>query len=1179
MNISELKTTKNVSRIISHKHNHSESLKNILDEQVLNSNDTSPIKPLRSQKSFRSYSTQNSAMKSRRGSKSKFDKLASIYIDKENENDHSVSRVVQFAYDIQMEKEKEIQKKKENVEKEIISLRNHISNLAAQIKLQRECLNSKQLNLLSLMKEAEKIVNSDGHSTDRDKTFRNMDLINNSDSSDKDVEKKELLRALLKVNKNLGMDLKMLSDYLNKETESLSNFDLGGFRSLVNNAEQNLQSLLDEKNLLVHKIYEAEDKINQAREMKNMIAEDFASHVVAMTECVVLQEETEGMLESIKTRNPECFHLIMKDAQINDTMVELGIEIKRKEEIALKLSKEVQEDEAKYNSINEEVEELSRAVEALKETSLVLRNEILTPKLSIYDKLKEAIKLLPKATDNFSKLLSFFKIFDTKGLKLVIQNLSEKHEDILVNFHSLVLDEIIFIFQNKQDIENLEATLLKLHTKSLEANESKYDASIVMKSLQDEVIHKKLLLTEKAVQFELQKKNLIINLKTCTELDEVFKAHISQSLYEIIKKICPTSDPSTIKKLDQIILILANSAKDNYGSYLEIKDALKKKNEEIVLLREALKPIEERYQANKVEFEKVKVELMEKKMEEEKLTQSHLELQDRFQETILKETEKAYQHYIAEQDKKLKKLKFQYGKNYLDKLSSTMLNEYFLNQSSSLNKLRNEIQEAHLIIRRMEEYRANTSQKIEHELKKAFEKAKKQLVCYQSKLEVLNRELVELLEKEQEYTKNIDKDFMHAEMVISQDSLETGLPALGHIYTNLQLYKKGISDLLCKIIEGLVRSKSDGGCLLTVRKSQLQQTIKQIQEELTQICESEMKSLEEYEREIKAKQDTLQEKESYLALLKVQMEKYQNFCEISTQLFKSHFEKENLLNTSNLNSAKNSEKKKLAPSKSTSRLYGPKENVKVSKLMLDTSKAFPFTSEIMTPKVLSEVQGNILSGIESSSSCRSLAKNHSSVNFSLPSYYSGFKPSNSERSALSSNEPGPSKFKQEKIPKYLFISNKRFADLKKEFEFGLPVLKKFLNNNSLIGPGTLNSKGTDENQKELKKYGKRSLRLNTIMKTLEIVKLTNSGFRPIVEYSYEWKAVKNLVLPNKTVEYLKSQNHEKSKESPENLPFSIDIHNNGRLDFLTHNGSHIVLLWNLIYNTQPNSFNLIQRDN
>ena len=97
----------------------------------------------------------------------------------------------------------------------------------------------------------------------------------------------------------------------------------------------------------MHKIYDAEEKLIQSRENKNMIAEDFASQVVAMTECVVRQEETEGLLEELRAKHPASYQLVLEEVRINDRLIDIGMEIKRKDEIAKGLALELSEEQRK----------------------------------------------------------------------------------------------------------------------------------------------------------------------------------------------------------------------------------------------------------------------------------------------------------------------------------------------------------------------------------------------------------------------------------------------------------------------------------------------------------------------------------------------------------------------------------------------------------------------------------------------------------------------------------------------------------------------------------------------------------------------------------------------------------------------------------------------------------------
>ncbi len=162
-NISTLKPSHS-KKLISHKHTHSHVLipPNILDDNLLNSNTNSPTRPSKLNKSARPISQSNSAMNSRRESRlNKYDKLASICMDTESEVDKSLSRAIQITYDKQLEREKDLGGKKENLEKEIAQLKKGVHDLTNKMKMQRDSMNSRQANVSTLLKDVERILNTE----------------------------------------------------------------------------------------------------------------------------------------------------------------------------------------------------------------------------------------------------------------------------------------------------------------------------------------------------------------------------------------------------------------------------------------------------------------------------------------------------------------------------------------------------------------------------------------------------------------------------------------------------------------------------------------------------------------------------------------------------------------------------------------------------------------------------------------------------------------------------------------------------------------------------------------------------------------------------------------------------------------------------------------------------------
>ena len=58
--------------------------------------------------------------------------------------------------------------------------------------------------------------------------------------------------------------------------------------------------------------------------------------------------------------------------------------------------------------------------------------------------------------------------------------------------------------------------------------------------------------------------------------------------------------------------------------------------------------------------------------------------------------------------------------------------------------------------------------------------------------------------------------------------------------------------------------------------------------------------------------------------------------------------------------------------------------------------------------------------------------------------------------------------------------------------------------------------------------------------------------------------MKNFVFENKTKDILKTLENGHPEETSNHLAFSLDVIDNGRIDFLINNYSHLVFIWNLV---------------
>ena len=266
-----------------------------------------------------------------------------------------------------------------------------------------------------------------------------------------------------------------------------------------------------------------------------------------------------------------------------------------------------------------------------------------------------------------------------------MNRLNQKSEEFLVTFQAIVVDEVLYMIQTKNEIEKMESSLIKLQAKQLQqkgnstpnsnknavinlSNDSTScftdylsmnpDNSIVLKSLSEDLINKKMAMTDQMNKFESQKRDTANMIKGEDLVEKFLSRHLNFSLYEIQKKLINLEDYQILKKLDQIIVILANSARDQYSSYFSIKEKLKAKRDELSELTSYVKELKGEIDTKKEEAQKLLNELNGRKTEEAQLKEDQRKLQEELETKLLGETEKTYQSYCFEQDKKLKKLKF-----------------------------------------------------------------------------------------------------------------------------------------------------------------------------------------------------------------------------------------------------------------------------------------------------------------------------------------------------------------------------------------------------------------------------------------------------------------------------------------------------------------------------------------
>jgi len=1142
-NFSEIKNP-NLSRMTPQHHGVHHDSRYIFEEHILNSNDNSPLKPVKSLKLLTCFSQPNSAMKTKTDSKpKKLEKTPSVvYFNPMSDVEQPVSRAIQIAYDLQMEREKELQLAKVQLEKEVKWLKLLSEMMEKRISVHQQGLESKQknINFLNILTENGPI--------DPDDCF----YVENN-------KRKELINTLTRLNRALIYDYKTYQSLGDKRYDSNeSNVETNISSISAQSSSDNLQMFLDEKNLMIHKMETAEEKLNQARETQHMIEEDFNSRVVSTTECIFLQEETENIIEGLKMKYHQWFDAVQQEIEICEQLEKIEKDIESKENNLAKAFKEYNENQMKFDIVQDQYREMNRILENIDETCKSLLQEICKPEMSMAEKLRDAFRRIPITNEEvFSRLESFFSVFDLNTGTDYVNN--PELCSLVINYQIDVLDEALFILKAKKDISNLESTLLKLHSKSPDSDQ-RTESPIVIKSLQGELVNKKLALTQRAAHFDTKKKKSLKQLSDHEEIYNILSPHSEQSFFEVNKRITAILDPSSNQKVEQILLILLNSAKDTYNSYYGFKDSRSKVLEKVNQLNDDLTTQNEKLETAKAQLEAAQQELEILKKDEEALKKKQAEIKENFESNYVKTPSKTPRKGDGEQE--APKLHSRAPSTAsLQSLTPRKEGKQF----NAFNKLKREIMNAFDTIKRAEATRALNTQTMEEDLKPNFEKARHQVAEYNSKLAFLNKEMINLIEKELEYFKNFDKQIYE---LLQNSSSEEELSILNKVYVQIQEYLRHLSDLMCTIIEkSVLEDKPEK--TFSIQRSEVYQLIHNHLDRLHILCEVDGRRLNEFELELSSKKD-LKEKEQKLAYIQDQIQKSKHFYEVTDQLLKSQVDKENCSFTSNYMSnnsfhIQSSGKKKLLTSKSSSRLQPVKENYQSNMLLPSLKLNF----EIQTPKPLSDSRTNI-SGLEASSTRRSLLKTHSTATLSTPHNTSIIKTTVTDRScliqnteSLASQNSHPNK---ERIPKYLSIETSVYRQAIKELESGIFVLKKFATGSAFYGPKASERNQKNSSSQDLKGFGKRNIRLNIQGKCLEIIKPNNNpNIRIIPEYTYEWKNIKKVFIPAKTLDYIKKY-PQNDKDGKEFLAFSIDVQDKGRIDFLVLNSFHIVLLWNVVNN-------------
>ena len=1094
------------------------------------------------------------------------------------------------------------------------------------------------------------------------------------DNYNLEAERKELMKNLHKVNHNLSHDLKLLETLMLRDPQHTT-INLNDFKSIVRTSEESLHTLGNEKNLLLHKIYELEDKFNQYREIKNMIREDYYSHVELITECVVIHEELENHIEFMKLKYSDCYDDIMKDIEITEGLAKLDVEIRTEEGTHNQLSIQMNELSKELNILEEKFVNDSRELENLKEMENIIRQEILSPEKSIYFKIKEnsivVQQLLINPNQPLNNLFTFLKVFAISNeINSVELN---KNINQIIEFQSKLVKDIIEIIQLRHDYDNIEKTFMQLQSKlsistlqidlenTIASNNSSNNNSLIqgisttksnesfisnmssitlptsrdnkkfLNTLQKEMINKKLQLVELSKKQETTTKNFF---------NSIDRSSSNQVFYQIIKENTQLNLLDILKtlqnfKIENMLLSLLNARRELYDSSLNITTELAQKCEDFQFINKQFTSLQSQYNEKSQEITVIVQSLDFKTQRTIELRSIQEEIQKNYKSALVKESEKIYQNYLQDHNKYLRKIKFQFGKTYITKLQKNILSDLDDANSTTIVKRKTEIYEIKRIISKMESIRASKTHKIENELKKNFHNTDQCLKESEAKLEFLNKDLLEVLEKGRKFNEELEKNlsthkFNFGESKTINDSSRLLTPIassassintqnggnryenlLSNIFATIQLYKTTISQSLCNIIDRVLvlklKNSSSAEKLTVSQQVELQETIKKLQSELTNLNDIDYQSLDQYERDLKLCEETLKDKQIKLTTLRDDITNNKKISEAQDNALKDrttilneiqshHSEVSTTLNSPAYDPHKFNIKS-LSSSKSSAKLF--KETPKYGTVTLDIkdNRSFHLNIDHITNKNAQDISHNLQLN-DPSSTARSMLRTQSTANFtsstsSVSQVILSAKSAGqniSDRSSIisgnisennrgiTSKTPSRGSFitNENKPPtanRFLILTDKiKLDDLSKEFEVGIPIYKKF-SSSAAFGIKTDSIKTIEQ---VIKSYGKRIIKLNKSLKTIDIMKISLPLSRYSAEYSYEWRSIKKVFVPPKTMEIIKSyfssinsNNIDKmalkdfKTDEQVILSFALDILNKGRIELISVNLKALLILYNV----------------
>ena len=1144
------------------------SLRQILSPQTSSMSSTSQFQTRSSASKLCS-----SANLTARSSKNSHERTKSAIVDKENEYENTLTFAVQAAYDMQKEKEKEFAYSKVSIEQDISEQESLIEETTSRLNSQKEITGRCHRNLEVTLTHLEEVLRNSRRSR-----LVQGEIVSWLETSD------ELLKEFFKIDRSLRGDLTKISDADKKETSLVS----------LRRDKEELEKSTEQMSTLVYKLTDAEDRLRQVVECRYMAEEDIDSHVVMATESIFMQEDVSDIMDDLERRNPTEFGHAKREIWLAGKLEE-GIAAIEEESIIIENLAVVNENAYRECLALEERDKgISKEIEALRSRLTASESQILESSSNLVAKVSAGLRQLRISEGQIQKVVEYIFVFGTQE---VMEGMDKV---MLIEFQDKILEEVIYTLRQTQVIDNLEAKLAAANNSKADFMSSKrpYDLFDGDSKIQNSIITEKLDLNDKLITFKVNRREAMEALKNNIANNGGVSSQYEVSFYDIFKETLSKSDPSIRNRAGQCILDTANKLKTTTNTYLIDQKAINTKQREDDEVKRLINELKQKITNHEAALQERREALSVREEEFETMTAEIKSIQALFMGNInggqveepksLRIAEKMLERECVQtrRGESLVKLKNNFSK------AKDMSREY--------KKIKGEIINAEAQLSKLEEYRNKISSKIEQELKPNLKKFKNQKLEFSMKVNMVQKELLSLLQKKQASIRGLEARLYT--LLDDKKRPEEGL--VSKALTEVLTCKDYIYQFLCKLREQILsKFSSKDGEMTCIEVGEAKSMKKEIEGDINNLAEDD-RYLDRIQKQLADQKEALKTKKAMLLDIEKEVNKYKNFYEVSNELLKEKVlttrENASHLSMSLLSVQKDALFRRqhtpspipslVLQSKNPNLMYPSQENRYVIDSLYSSKVDKTEDPGYITPKTEIEMESEPVSLSSSSTKTRS-----TSINFQSTSV----KSNNSDKllnhdSAAMSESKRSSVTKPEKILRCLAISDEELGALIKEFQQGFPIYKRFAESNKIEEKVsvTLSMKGRSKAKKDFKGYGRRVLQLNLRERSIDVIKAGVSGLRSVVEYKYDWESVKQVMLPQKTLQALKDlkeaqRETEKSLESGHveasfsnphphgsvketeegtfDLKLWMDVANKGRIDFLMDKAHHVTALWNVVH--------------